>query len=101
MTDKHTPGPWRVVDGYYPCIREISGPSFKISIVMSATDISFDESMRREADANLIAAAPDLLAALIMVRDADEDCRRDGYPCMPDTPRAAIDRAINKAEGRS
>lgn len=66
-----------------------------------------DESVYRydvrginSADACLIAASPDLLEALIMVRDADEDCRQDGLPTIPAPARAKIDRAIAKAEGR-
>ena len=47
----------------------------------------------------LIAAAPDMLEALIMVRDADEDCRKDGLPTLPPLARFKIDRAIAKAEG--
>jgi len=44
-------------------------------------------------------AAPDLLEALVMVRDADEDCKRDGLPTIPGPARARIDRAIAKAKG--
>lgn len=48
-------------------------------------------------DMRLMAAAPDLLHALEMVRDADEDCIRDGLKSMPATARAVIDSAIAKA----
>lgn len=47
--------------------------------------------MRRQRD--------ELLEALTMVRDADEDCRRDGLPTIPAPARAKIDAAIAKAEG--
>ena len=47
----------------------------------------------------LIAAAPDMLEALVMIRDADEDCRKDGLPTLPPLARFKIDRAIAKAEG--
>lgn len=60
----YTKGPWRLQDGHYPSMKEINGPSFNITVVMSATDISFEEYLRRDADARLIAAAPDLLEAL-------------------------------------
>ena len=50
-------------------------------------------------DARLIAAAPDLLAALTMVRDADEDCEKDGLQRIPVVARHRIDMAIAKATG--
>jgi len=43
-----------------------------------------------------------LLAALEMVRDADEDCKRDGLPrWCTDIARGRIDAAIAKARGQS
>jgi hypothetical protein len=36
----------------------------------------------------------ELEAALEMVRDADDDRRKDGLPTMPDIARAAIDRVL-------
>ena len=50
-------------------------------------------------DARLIAAAPELLEALVMVRDADNDCYGDGLPTIPAAARKAIDEAIAKATG--
>ncbi|ACI92675.1 hypothetical protein OCAR_5544 [Afipia carboxidovorans OM5] len=38
-----------------------------------------------------------LLKAVEMVRDADEDCRKDGLPQMPPAARAKLDAAIAKA----
>jgi hypothetical protein len=61
---KHTPGPWSVVQGHYPSFMDVTGPSFKISAVMWATDLTNDDYHKRMADLNLIAAAPDLLEAL-------------------------------------
>lgn len=61
----HTPGPWTVVDGHYPSFIEVKGPSFTVSIVVSATDLDFNDFMVRHADARLIAAAPELLEALV------------------------------------
>lgn len=42
--------------------------------------------------------SPNVLARLVMVRDADEDCHRDGLPTIPAVARAAIDAAIEGAE---
>ena len=87
---KHTPGPW---DWQRPFRRNLakclSGGGRPL---LRCIDVS-------DADANLIAAAPDLLEALVMVRDADEDCKRDGLPTIPPAARAKIDAAIAKAEG--
>jgi hypothetical protein len=58
------------------------------------------ESIARQ-NAPLLAAAWDLYEALEMVRDADEDCKKDGFPTIPDIPRAKIDAALAKAEGKS
>ena len=46
-------------------------------------------------------AAPDLLEALVMVRDADDDCKRDGLPIIPCAARARIDAAIAKTTGKA
>jgi hypothetical protein len=35
-----------------------------------------------------------LVEALEMVRDADEDCRKDGLPAIPPEARAKIDEAL-------
>lgn len=49
--------PWKVVDGHYPSFREVKGAAFNISVVMTAIDISFEQSMERERDLELIAEA--------------------------------------------
>jgi len=49
----------------------------------------------------LQAAAPEMLGALEMVRDADNDCKRDGLPCIPTFARQKIDEAIAKATGEA
>lgn len=51
--------------------------------------------------ARLISAAPELLEALEMVRDADNDCIREGLPTIPAAARAKIDAAIRKATGEA
>lgn len=45
--------------------------------------------------------ADGLYQALVMVRDADNDCRADGLKTIPAAARARIDKAIAKAEGES
>lgn len=94
---KHTPGPWKI-DLYW---KLESDPMWRC-VVSEWTDDFQRMSVCGhigEANARLIAAAPDMLAALIMVRDADDDCLRDGLPTIPPAARATIDAAIAKAEG--
>ena len=57
----HTPGPWAVVEGDSPGIKEISGPSFTILAVMWASDLNEDDFRKRYADLSLIAAAPEVV----------------------------------------
>ena len=51
------------------------------------------EELRRLHEVNA-----ELLGALEMVRDADEDRKKDGLPTIPPMPRARIDAAITKAK---
>ena len=79
MTTKHTPGPWRVNPG----ANEVRGADWNVIVA----DVGID------ADAHLIAAAPDLLTALeAMVRSdswADADVKMVNA-------RAAIAKAKGK-----
>jgi hypothetical protein len=85
---KHTAGPWR----YNPDSGRVeAGREILIANIRAHT---FDVGI---ANARLIAAAPELLEALEMVRDADEDCHKDGLSTIPVIARAKIDAAIAKA----
>lgn len=67
---------WKVVPGYYPGFIEIVGASFKVSIVTTATDLSFEDFCNRTRDAYIMAAAKDLLVALegvVLVADRATD----------------------------
>ena len=91
---KHTPGPWEVIDGFYPSVKEIKGPSFTITAVMLATDLTQKDYKNRHADLHLIAAAPDLLNALeqlVAVKDYSD--RIWGATFDWDAARAAIAKA--------
>jgi len=46
-----------LVDSHYPCFKDIKGLDFKISIVMSATDITFVDSVNRELQAERLVLA--------------------------------------------
>ena len=99
----HTPGPWTLfpaprgvaIDG--PCRVTIAWCGENASFGENSYKISRDEAL---ANARLVGAAPDLLEALIMIRDADDDCARDGLQTIPAPARAKIDAAIAKAEGK-
>ena len=97
---KHTPGPWKVVK---------DGDGFYIKQLNDGGDIRAIAEIRKyppgggtaEGNAQLIAAVTEMLHALEMVRDADEDCKRDGLQTMPHPARVTIDRAIAKAIGET
>lgn len=104
---KHTPGPWRV-GGLDKC--DVMGPRLSIDgsgrqtgtfAVAQCTGYKAE----REANAALIAAAPELLEACKALFAADEAiCENVGRKSDQAMNRiAALDmaqRAINKAEGR-
>jgi hypothetical protein len=93
MSKQHTQGSWSVIDGHYPSFKEISGPSFKISVVMWATDLTEDDYRKRDADLHLIAAAPDLLEALQRMLDSHEDACTGYGEGAAEKARAAIAKA--------
>lgn len=61
---------------------------------------SDEESLEAEQLCRRIMALPEMFEALEMVRDADEDCKKDGLPQMPSLARAKIDAALAKIEGK-
>jgi hypothetical protein len=106
----HTPGPWRLdngakyVSGGFRVLARSTRPkpnhaaTGEIQIAFPPPH-GIDGEKEQEANARLIAAAPDLLEALEMVRDADNDRAADKMETIPDIARAKIDRAIAKAKG--
>jgi hypothetical protein len=100
---KFTPGPWRAdaCREDHPGIQtRVYSPEKLIAVCGNAEPWSLAKD-EWDANGHLIAAAPELYAALEMVRDADEDCKRDGFPTIPDIARATIHAALAKAEGRT
>jgi hypothetical protein len=103
MNAKHTPGPWRTLSANDYTYE--NGKALKIVAVNPAhhSDYKFSTIVygdmadgRCEADARLIASAPDLLAALEAARDYIAAASPQGYsaPCL-----WPIDAAIAKARG--
>ncbi len=84
----HTPGPWRthLVDS----TSVVDATGDEVAWMQGAYKTDSDVE-RMEANARLIAAAPDLLEALKQVRL---------HSAMPHTLREQIEAAIAKAEGR-
>ena len=96
----HTPGPWSLSGPYHP-----HGSAFPV-LYVDGTIHGAVASVHMhhewgEANARLISAAPDLLAALEMVRDADDDNKLDGNEGIPGIARAKINAAISKAKGEA
>ena len=87
-----TPGPWRVQVGHYPGFLEIVGASFRVSVVLSATNLTWQDGMNRAADAYLMAASPLLLEAA--KKAMAECCDLIGTPAGD-----ALGEAIEQAEG--
>ena len=95
MTTRHTPAPWeKVYDtaGITRGIRGRHGP--EIVNVINWNGISRSTSVTGQANANLIAAAPELLGALIALYAVAEVGRDEDYGAV--TNAAA---AIAKATG--
>jgi hypothetical protein len=98
---KHTPAPWNIFDSrnaYYPGIEGADGKSV---IVFGTKDewhgVRGDNKEQAEANARLIASAPELLEALkALIKDRD-----DGYPVGADAGEMWNNarQAIAKAEG--
>jgi len=90
MTIKHTPGPWTAID-----VEGNPSRSFTIDAgvhigSLAVWPVAADEM---QANARLIASAPDLLAALqSIVASADANCG-DSLANAIDTARAAIAKA--------
>lgn len=88
---KHTPGPWRYrLRGSGKGCDVLAGEGRQVEVV--AYDV---HGRTAEADAALIAAAPDLLDALRLAEEWLVSVGADG------SPLTAVRAAIAKAEGRS
>lgn len=99
-----TPGPWEVLPEdpltiHLPRHRHEFHPGVYVPVARVEASNYDEDSPEDAANADLIAAAPDLYEALEMVRDADNDCKSDGLPTIPPAARAVIDAALAKARG--
>lgn len=91
--NQHTCGKWTIDQHLHASNGAIWGPDG-----MTVCNVT-DRGGETRGNASLISAAPEMLAALEMVRDADNDCHRDGLETIPRPARQKIDAAIAKARG--
>ena len=102
--NKHTPGPWRTIESTNTTMRTVVGPDFPGQGYIADVNLcrtNDAQDVDGEANARLIAAAPELLEALKQLLAMQIDC--DGitvkitdYHCHQTRQAQA---AINKAEG--
>ncbi len=95
----HTKGPWHASE----CRTEGFGiTSFEAVICSSTDEFGHYGPILSKEDANLIAAAPDLLEALEQALDALAHCRADiGYGSKQIRSAQAAHKAIAKARGEA
>ena len=109
---KHTPGPWRIVDGFMgraeiesDNARDNADPT---QVYVLARDIGgrihgekFDDFSEVEANVKLFAAAPELLAALkrceLLLRSKRHACEDNNLCHLLDSHISQARAAINKA----
>jgi hypothetical protein len=77
----------------------LEGPNDETVFDLGGEDGWFEGNVGNEADARLIAAAPDLLAALDQI-DADQEWQTCGDSCV-EFARPLIRAAIAKAKGEA
>lgn len=84
----HTPGPWRI-DGFCRCVA-------RDEVVVEVF------GQNRTANADLIAAAPELLEACKALLDGGPDCgcEAEGHICGWPKVKQQAEVAIAKAEGK-
>lgn len=110
MSAKHTPGPWMlsqtkhesVVDSWHIDIGKHKIPLFPYKRIYSEdrTQSGLVTDAEHIADARLIAAAPELLSALLMVKDAAINMRGEDFNLTVDQ-WAKFHASIAKATGEA
>ncbi len=90
MTNRHTPGPWKVVDKVETF--EIEGPTREII----GTVVYDDSCNARKCNARLIASAPEMLEALLIVQEY-ADARAREFEALPEGIMSVVNAAIARA----
>lgn len=91
--NKHTPGPWVVLD------TSSNGIIVSQMLLLDRTPQFICEGFLTEADAHLVAAAPDMLDALKKLHALYSDHSRTSFDLVE--IRAILETAISKAAGKS
>lgn len=96
MTTKHTPGPWEVrYDDQLDHIFTVGEHPRRIANIFGGVCGQNDSDLENQANARLVAAAPDLLAACKRYLRAMDEY---GHPDKTDRlMRAAIEKATGEA----
>ncbi len=98
-TTKHTPGPWNVEHPYGEPGTYIAGPHTEIiAQVWKQTRLPASPDDATEANARVLAAAPEMLEALRVV-DALWGVSDAACEAAPEMPAARVRTIIIKAEG--
>ena len=101
--NKHTPGPWRLewweYKGRPEPVLTVRTDADAVAQVMGLWRDGADDSDERQANARLIAAGPDLLAALEAARDELDSCDRFKPGLVKLDVMLDIRDAIAKARG--
>lgn len=109
MIGNHTKTPWVYVhesteygsgddDVTFGYLMQEGDEQYQIAAMIVDT---IDGRANAESVVTAVNSYADMLEALVMIRDADNDCKADGLPTIPPSARAKIDAAIAKAEGQS
>jgi len=99
---KHTPGPWKVDEEFYMYVMK---DNLVVADCYCCGQNGHLPEEEQKANAQLIAAAPELLGALKRVKRFIKNGRELGYITVPDEPDTGcktiklINQAIAKAEG--
>jgi hypothetical protein len=107
MESKHTPGPWSVgfhdgtgptyiTAGDHPALKK-AAESIVVVVSGSTDDWGVEHGVRNSADALLIAAAPELLDALVQLSNSYAFMKPPGSPKSDSEKKA--EAAIAKATG--
>ena len=103
IVGRHTPGPWHVAESGFsrrglwsaPTVYATDDELRYVAVCACADELNFHRATDNLANARLIAAAPDLLDALVQWQSAD----RDNDPRERMNARRSRDAAIAKARG--